>query len=76
MVPVETREKVYPSREYWQTRGGTGDRGGVGHEIVRELPACLACLKKQASESNGASRAFNNLIEMGDHFAEMPGLSD
>lgn len=40
-VVVETREKVYPPRKQGN---GADDPGGKGHETVREMVVCPACI--------------------------------
>ena len=54
-VVVVSREKVYEPRGGGEQRGRGRfrgprkpiDQGGKGHEIVRELTACVACAAKQ-----------------------------
>lgn len=48
---VEVRERAYPERRY-RRRGDRKDRvdpGGVGTEIVREVPVCPRCAEDPAT---------------------------
>jgi hypothetical protein len=42
LFPIATRQKIYPARR--DRSGVLNDKGGTGHEVVREIRVCADCL--------------------------------